>query len=78
MTELYIKKPFFHKNDGFIFGKTYNTNIFSNKSKKNNRIKKIFLIFFIKIIYIYNYSNPNNNKTYKFNYGKVLAIIKIT
>ena len=42
MTELYIKKPFFHKNDGFIFGKTYNTNIFSNKSKKNNRIKKIF------------------------------------
>ena len=29
-------------------------------------IKKKILIVFIKIIYIYNYSNPNNNKTSKF------------
>ena len=31
-----------------------------------NEIRKKILIGFLKIFQIYNYSNPNNNKTYKF------------
>ena len=36
-----IKKPFFNINDGFKFGKIYDTNSYSNKTKKNYKIKKI-------------------------------------
>ena len=36
-----LKKPFFNINDGYIFGKIYDINKYLNKTKKNNKIKKI-------------------------------------